>query len=113
MEVNGAVPASAGTVTFTGIGSSALLGSVFISDFMIYKFHGGPCDGEEKSIPEMPRGAIYRVPLPCPNPIDMLTNPIFSNKCDLGQDMEMLKLRKNEAHYQVGGIGDLHFFRYA
>jgi hypothetical protein len=32
MEVNGAVPASAGTVTFTGIGSIALLGSVFISD---------------------------------------------------------------------------------
>ncbi len=30
MEVNGAGPALAGTVTFTGIGSIALLGSVFI-----------------------------------------------------------------------------------
>ncbi len=30
MEVNGAVPASAGTVTFTGIGSIALLGSFFL-----------------------------------------------------------------------------------
>jgi len=31
MEVNGAGPAKAGTVTFTGIGSIALLGPVFIS----------------------------------------------------------------------------------
>ena len=30
MEVNGAVPALAGTVTFTGIGSIALLGSFFL-----------------------------------------------------------------------------------
>jgi hypothetical protein len=30
MEVNGAVPALAGTVTFTGISSIALLGSFFI-----------------------------------------------------------------------------------
>ena len=30
-EVNGAGPALAGTVTFTGVGTIALLGSVFIS----------------------------------------------------------------------------------
>jgi hypothetical protein len=46
MEVNGAVPASAGTVTFTGIGSIALLGSFFIFWFL-YEFHlrfGVPID---------------------------------------------------------------------
>jgi hypothetical protein len=32
MEVNGASPASAGIVTFTGIGSIALLGVFFIFD---------------------------------------------------------------------------------
>jgi hypothetical protein len=35
MEVNGAVPASAGTVTFTGIGSIALLGSFLSSEYVI------------------------------------------------------------------------------
>jgi len=80
---------------------------------MIYKFHGGPHDGGEKSIPEMPAGAIYRVALPCPNPFDMLTNPIFASKCDIGQDIELMKMPKNEAHYEVRGVGDLHFARYA
>lgn len=80
---------------------------------MIYQFHGGPHDGDEKSIPEMPKGAIYRVPLPCPNPFDMLNNPIFASNCDLGQDLELMKRTKNEAHYEARGPGELCFIRYA
>jgi len=38
MEVNGASPALAGIVTFTGIGSIALLGSVFIIMYDLDEF---------------------------------------------------------------------------
>ena len=62
MEVNGAVPASAGTVTFTGIVSIALLGSFFISDFSAqHKDDGNTKPPHERHADETPTNvpAVY------------------------------------------------------
>lgn len=67
---------------------------------MIYKFGGGPEDGRECSIPELPTGGIYRIPLP--------SFPSF-----LLQKEELpIKSTLQVAEYKVTSIGDLHFHRY-
>lgn len=65
---------------------------------MIYKFYGGPEDGREENIPEMPTGAFFKVAI--------MPVPSFSAMTP-GSEIPLSSFQV--ATYVVTEIGDLTF----
>ena len=66
---------------------------------MIYQFKDGPLDGEEKHVPDMPLGAIFRYPMP--PEIEVKATPTLY---PFGKPLE--------ARYRVTDIGEMTFDHY-